>query len=444
MGKCGLRRQLTITIAGALLLALAQTAAAELLINEIYFDPPSGGDSTQEYIEFRGTPGTSLDNHYLLFIEAEDNSLHSGNPGEVDFIVDLNGRSLSSAGYLTFRQKGSPYAGIPTDSFNVINSGSGASWGTAPDSNTLGITSTSGIIENGAFTAMLIRNDSGAAPTYLMSLDSAIDNDNNPATPHDGLDYPTGQPGWTIVDSIGVFSEEHEAVFGRTYAPTNFGPEMDGETVDYIESSTLQHVGPLTFHPNLTEGQTYVGLGFEIEYVGRYGDSTGASAEDWHLSNLTNNSAAGFVGAADGFRQAGSDPHGFPRPDGGEVESSQFVPYGTNLNNTIGTANYPLNQTMLPWDYNHNGVVDAADYTVWRDTFGQPDPTPGTSPLAANADRDGSVDVGDYNAWKYHVGESLLPIGSGAGSVSGAVPEPASWLLAASGIAAFAVRRRSR
>ena len=22
-------------------------------------------------------------------------------------------------------------------------------------------------------------------------------------------------------------------------------------------------------------------------------------------------------------------------------------------------------------DYNHNGIVDAADYTVWRDTLGQ-------------------------------------------------------------------------
>jgi hypothetical protein len=27
--------------------------------------------------------------------------------------------------------------------------------------------------------------------------------------------------------------------------------------------------------------------------------------------------------------------------------------------------------TVLAGDYNHNGIVDAADYTVWRDTLGQ-------------------------------------------------------------------------
>ena len=427
----------------AAVLAGTSTSWAELYINEIYFDPPSGGDSSQEYIELRGAPGTSLDNHYLIFLENEDTSLHTGAPGEIDFMFDLNGRSVGSNGYLTLRQNGSPYANVASGATNLVNTGPAASWGTAPANNSLGVSSTSGIIENSGFTAMLIRNDTGSAPTLGLNLDSVVDNDNDPATTHDGLDFPTGQPGWSVLDSIGFFSEVHEAVFGRTYAAINFGPEIDGETVDYIESSTLQHVGPLTFHPNLVEGQTYVGLGFEIEYIGRYGDSTGNTAKDWHLSNLTNNSQSGFVGAADGFRQSGGDPHGFPRPDGDEVESNQFVPYGTNLNNTIGTANYPLNQATLPWDYNHDGVVDAADYTIWRDTLGQADPTPGTNPLAANADRDGSVDATDFAAWKYHFGESLLPPVVAGGS-SSAVPEPASCLLAAAGVAVLSVGRRGR
>ena len=41
-------------------------------------------------------------------------------------------------------------------------------------------------------------------------------------------------------------------------------------------------------------------------------------------------------------------------------------------------------------DYNHNGIVDAADYTVWRDSFGQ-----SGSNLAADGDHDGVVDSAD-------------------------------------------------
>jgi len=69
-------------------------------------------------------------------------------------------------------------------------------------------------------------------------------------------------------------------------------------------------------------------------------------------------------------------------------------------------------------DYNENGVVDAADYTVWRDLFGAnvalPNEVPGTSP--------GVVDQADYTAWKARFGNSGS--GGGAGLQSAAVPEP--------------------
>ena len=61
-------------------------------------------------------------------------------------------------------------------------------------------------------------------------------------------------------------------------------------------------------------------------------------------------------------------------------------------------------------DYNGNGVIDAADYTVWRDAVGAGattltnDPTPGT------------VDGNDYLYWKTHFGE---PLGSGARATGG-------------------------
>ena len=79
-------------------------------------------------------------------------------------------------------------------------------------------------------------------------------------------------------------------------------------------------------------------------------------------------------------------------------------------------------------DYNGDGLVDAADYTVWRDT--QNDTGEG---LAADADGNGVVDGLDYAAWAAAYG--------GAGAT--AVPEPAAWMLVA-GLAAAGVIRPGR
>ena len=67
-------------------------------------------------------------------------------------------------------------------------------------------------------------------------------------------------------------------------------------------------------------------------------------------------------------------------------------------------------------DYNNNGVVDAADYVLWRNG----------GPLQNEVNTPGTVDPTDYDAWKARFGNT-----SGAGSLIGssAVPEPTSLLL---------------
>ena len=89
----------------------------------------------------------------------------------------------------------------------------------------------------------------------------------------------------------------------------------------------------------------------------------------------------------------------------------------------------------LTGDYNHNGIVDAADYTVWRDTVGQ-SVYPGTG---ADGDGDGMVDQGDYAVWTSHFGLSGPGAGSGAAA---AVPEPSTWLLSLLAAASFSVLGR--
>ena len=66
-------------------------------------------------------------------------------------------------------------------------------------------------------------------------------------------------------------------------------------------------------------------------------------------------------------------------------------------------------------DFNRNGTVDAADYTIWRDSLGQVGNT------AADANEDNIVDLDDYNLWKNNFGVTL----SGSGSSATPVPEPA-------------------
>jgi hypothetical protein len=83
----------------------------------------------------------------------------------------------------------------------------------------------------------------------------------------------------------------------------------------------------------------------------------------------------------------------------------------------------------LTGDYNGDGIVDASDYTVWRDSFGQTG-----SGLAADGDNSGTVDLGDYDKWVLHFGEHSP--GSGAAS-NGAVPEPATIWLAITGLFAL-------
>lgn len=53
-----------------------------------------------------------------------------------------------------------------------------------------------------------------------------------------------------------------------------------------------------------------------------------------------------------------------------------------------------------PGDYNGNGVNDAADYTLWRDTLGDTVPN-GTG---ADGDANGIIDQGDFNAWADNFG----------------------------------------
>jgi PEP-CTERM motif len=112
--------------------------------------------------------------------------------------------------------------------------------------------------------------------------------------------------------------------------------------------------------------------------------------------------------------------------------SNTFMAADGNGNGTIDAGDLTKWKTglgahvlapSLPGDFNHDGRVDAADYTVWRDTLGM------TVAYGSGADANvnGLVDNGDFGMWRSHFGA----IGKGSASAELAnVPEPSTLFLA--------------
>ncbi|MCC7084637.1 MAG: hypothetical protein IT427_06490, partial [Pirellulales bacterium] len=97
----------------------------------------------------------------------------------------------------------------------------------------------------------------------------------------------------------------------------------------------------------------------------------------------------------------------------------------------------PLNPTPTG-DYNLNGVVDAADYVLWRETL-----TLAVSPAGSGADgnSNGTIDSGDYDFWWARFGNA---VGSGSANSPAAVPEPTVAVTLAFAVQTWVFTRRRR
>lgn len=206
--------------------------------------------------------------------------------------------------------------------------------------------------------------------------------------------------------------------------------------------------------------------------------NNGAGAQAFEISAYEIKSALGALDAA-GFNGIGGDSASFPSGNGsgngwelglGSNANRLFESYlNTDSSLAAGVASLPLGAAynelfvsedltfrftnaagnvfdgvvqyvgvapdVLPGDFNDNNVVDAADYTKWRDALG-------TGATLPNDPTPGVVDASDYNLWKAKFGS----VGSGAAVGAGsAVPEPGSLAMIGAVIAtALAVGRRRR
>jgi hypothetical protein len=136
----------------------------------------------------------------------------------------------------------------------------------------------------------------------------------------------------------------------------------------------------------------------------------------------------------------GTNVFSYTKADGGYSDNFMTFYQQRNLNgNSLATAtvdNFVVyavqDPAPLAGDYNQDGAVDAADYTVWRDAEGQAVSLPNSDPAGTTPTL---VDAEDYAFWAANYG-------SVASALAVSVPEPTSALLMSMVIAALSSARR--
>ena len=118
-------------------------------------------------------------------------------------------------------------------------------------------------------------------------------------------------------------------------------------------------------------------------------------------------------------------------------------PYGDIAEGRVVESDYANNSTrilvdLLPGDYNDDGTVNAADYTIWRNTLGQ---SVAVDTTGADGNGDGTIGQSDYAIWKTNFGKTIAGAGTGGAS---AIPEPAGVMLAVVALAACGLAARGR
>lgn len=199
------------------------------------------------------------------------------------------------------------------------------------------------------------------------------------------------------------------------------------------------YTAPAAAFDNVSQTVTMTALG-AVPKVPFWATAADVSPDGRFILVRSSNSATGVLfersadqSIADALRAAGT-----PFPLGSEPQGeaigwaadgkSFFTTSEFNSGDSAPLYSYAFSgPPLLPGDYNNDHIVDAADYSVWRNQFGE------DVELPNEADTPGVVTDEDYTVWKTHYGQTL---GSGSARFGEAatLPEPETLAVALWGV----------
>jgi Right handed beta helix region/Chlamydia polymorphic membrane protein (Chlamydia_PMP) repeat len=166
-----------------------------------------------------------------------------------------------------------------------------------------------------------------------------------------------------------------------------------------------------------SHGYNLIGTGNAVGVFVEPGDQTGVV--DPLLGPLTDNGGPTLTHALlpDSPAIDAGDPAAVAGMNGVPAFDQRGAPFGRVFDSDgVGGARIDVGAFELPplppallGDYNRDGIVNAADYTLWRDKL-KANVTPYSG---ADGSGNGMVDAADYGVWKSHFGQT---VGSGGGA----------------------------
>lgn len=216
-------------------------------ISEVLFSPLFGSNDTDQYVELRGTPNSTIAEG-TYFVSVEGWGAVPGGPGYLHSVINLSGLNFGANGFLVFLQKDSPFS--PNNLANTVRS-TDTGFGGLPSGRWSDASTLSNRLSfvSPSLTFMIVSAASAPVP--------ASDIDTNDDGLRDG-----SAAGWTVIDSIGAMG--NSATASTSYGRITFSTKDDVKSPAGTEKVVLQ----------------------SLAYVGRVGASTGNSAQDWVAGNI--------------------------------------------------------------------------------------------------------------------------------------------------------------